>query len=707
MKKSIIFIGCLLSFFNNSINSQNTFSKILKSGENIRSEIQNAVKYNDTFYIRNIVNGQLEINKIDINGNVIKLKKLHWLLNVESFTTPTRMMIDSKGELIISGNYQNKHCILKLNRNLDSLWSQTYTIPGATFVSDNSMVETADHFVLQGSAQYNDFSIYAHLIWITKDGALDTLIAHKEINEIGHIESGNISKDMVGNVVFLYNRLYRDPDFPLWGESQKGFMKYNKNKEVFWQWESVGLKSSTNTSNFSIDESNNLIFVDFSKPIGIKHPSLFCLSEDKKILWEQKVPVSPGSMKYIYKVAKHDGGYLINGYHTFSDSVATLARNGYIAKISSKGDLLWERSYREYLGEDKLGPNNSKTFDVAYSELSELIVDESNTIYGFGIYWNIEEESQHAWIIKVDNYGCMSKDKCSDIVEVVEEDYVTLYDQLNLKQKAFYYQSQAENGGSNNHLMYFGVDTIMFDPKLGNNVYKKVFYEDINTGEIKEDRRRVRWSALGYAALAVSDTRPGSFWAYDQRLYDFKLKVGDRFQLPDNFGMAVVVSVEDFVFNDGGLRKKITLQHENLDNQNLYGDLIWVEGMGALNAPFFYYDDWKNKSKSLVTCYFDRGMKKYNHEQSLDCRVSATDDDEPSMLKLFLYPNPSSDIIYITNPADNKLSHVDILDIAGKYIGQTMIENNQFDIQSLLSGVYMVKIYEGKNLIINQKIIKL
>ena len=590
---------------------------------------------------------------------------------------------------------------------MDSLWSHAYTISGATFVSDNSMVETEDGLVLQGQAQFGDPSFYAYLIWISKDGVLDTLIVHKEINEIGQIQSGYIYLDMDGNLVFMYNRLFRDPDFPLWGDNQRGFLKYNKNKEVFWQWESVGLKSDTNSSNFSIDESNNLIFVDFTEERDRRKPSLFCLSPEKQILWEQKVPLAPGLSKYIYKVAKHDKGYLINGYHHTYDSVATLARNGYIAKISGEGDLLWERSYREYLGEDKLGPNNAKTFNVAYSELSDLILDESNNIYGFGLYWNIEEAIRHAWIIKVDDYGCMSKDKCSDIVEVVVEDYVTMYDQLNLKQKAFYYQSQKENGSPNNRMMYFGIDTIMFDPKLGNNVYKKVFYQDSNTGDINEDKRRVRWSALGYAALAVSDTRPGYFWAYDQRLYDFKLNVGDRFQLPDSFGIAVVVSVDEFVFSDGGLRKEITLQHENVENQNAYGDLIWVEGIGALNAPFFYYDDWKNKTKSFVTCYFDRGMRKYHHEQSLDCRVSAIDDDESYIVKLFLYPNPSSDIIYVINPTENQLSHVDIYDIAGKSVGQTQIENNQFDIQALASGMYMVKIYEGRNLITNQKIIKL
>jgi len=704
MKILSLFTAFFLFNAINNINAQSTFSKILPQGVNDGSRMQNAIIYNDTFYTRTIINGDLEINVVDINGNIVKNKKLHWLNNVSSHTFPNRIMIDKHGDLIISGNYQNKHCLLKLSRNLDSLWSHTYTIPGATFVADNSILETDDGLVLQGQAQFGDPSFYAYLFWISKDRVLDTLIVHKEINEIGQIQSGHISLDMDGNLVFMYNRLFRDPDFPLWGENQRGFLKYNKNKRVFWQWESVGLKDDTNISNFSIDESNNLIFVDFTE-IGIKKPSLFCLSPEKQILWEQKVLVAPGMMKYIYRLAKHDGGYLLNGYHHLYDSVATLARNGYIAKISNKGDLLWERSYREYLGEDKLGPNNAKTFNVAYSELSALIVDEDNNIYGFGGYSNITEASQHSWIVKVDEFGCFSKDKCSDVVEVVVEDYVTMYDQLNLKQKSFYYQSQSLDESPHNHMMYFGIDTIMFDPKLGNNVYKKVFYEDSVTGEITEDKRRVRWSALGYAALAVSDTRPGYFWAYDQRLYDFKLKVGDRFQLPDSFGIAVVASVDEFVFNDGGIRKKITLKHENVDNQNAYGDLIWVEGIGALNAPFFYYDDWKNKSKSFVTCYFDRGMKKYHHEQSLDCRVSSTENATPST-KIFLYPNPSSDIIYLVNPSNDDLSHVDIFDIAGKYKGQKVIENNQIDILSLQSGMYMVKIYEGKNLISNQKIIK-
>ena len=105
-----------------------------------------------------------------------------------------------------------------------------------------------------------------------------------------------------------------------------------------------------------------------------------------------------------------------------------------------------------------------------------------------------------------------------------------------------------------------------------------------------------------------------------------------------------------------------------------------------------------------LRCYSDDEVSIKFTEGECDKLVSATD---LKLSGITIYPNPAHDIIYITNPAENKLSHVDIHDIAGKYIGQTMIENNQFDIQSLLSGVYMVKIYEGKNLIMHQKIIKL
>lgn len=708
MKILSLFTAFFLFNAINIINAQNTFSKIIPNSVNEGKLFINSVLYADTIYTLTLVNNLLEINKLDLDGNVIKVKKNHWLRQVSSYSFPRRLIVDSNGDLIVSGIYENRHCVLKLNRNLDSLWSQTYTIPDASFVADNSMVEIDDQIVLQGQAQYGDFSFYAYLIWISKDGILDTIITLKEINVIGQIQSGYVSKDMDGNLVFMYERLFRDPDFPLWGESVKGFLKFNKTKKVFWEWEDEGFKEYKGVCDFVVDKDNNIIFIDYREPFNVNKPSLFCLSQDKKKLWEQKVPIFPGTRKLFIKLIKHNEGYLVGGYHGYTDSVATLARNGYIAKITNSGDLLWERSYREYLGVDKLGPNNSNTFNVAYSTFSDLNVDENSNIYGFGEYRNIDEATQHAWIIKVDDYGCLSKDKCSDVVEVVVEDYVTMYDQLNLKQKSFYYQSQSQSldESPHNHMMYFGIDTIMFDPKLGNNVYKKVFYENSDTGELIEDKRRVRWSALGYAALAVSDTRPGYFWAYDQRLYDFKLKVGDRFQLPDSFGMAVVVNVDEFVFNDGGIRKRITLQHELSENQALYGDLIWVEGIGALNAPFFYYDDWKNKSKSFVTCYFDRGLKKYHHVQSLDCRVSSID-NATHTTKIFLYPNPSSGIIYLVNPSNNDLSHVEIYDITGKYIGQKVIENNQIDILSLQSGMYMVKIYDEKNLISNQKIIKL
>jgi hypothetical protein len=101
-------------------------------------------------------------------------------------------------------------------------------------------------------------------------------------------------------------------------------------------------------------------------------------------------------------------------------------------------------------------------------------------------------------------------------------------------------------------------------------------------------------------------------------LYDFTLKLHDTFTLPYGFGQAKVVQVDSIAFIPGYIRKRIILKHLNPTNQAKYGDLTWIEGIGSPNG-ILYYKDWQEGTKTALTCYYDRGEKRYSSTNDPDC----------------------------------------------------------------------------------------
>ena len=72
-------------------------------------------------------------------------------------------------------------------------------------------------------------------------------------------------------------------------------------------------------------------------------------------------------------------------------------------------------------------------------------------------------------------------------------------------------------------------------------------------------------------------------------------------------------------------------------------------------------------------------------------------------LEIKVYPNPTKDIFYITNSENSNLDYT-IFDLNGNILfkGKT---KNTVNISSLTNGVYMLKVTDGKRIVI-EKIIK-
>ncbi len=87
-------------------------------------------------------------------------------------------------------------------------------------------------------------------------------------------------------------------------------------------------------------------------------------------------------------------------------------------------------------------------------------------------------------------------------------------------------------------------------------------------------------------------------------------------------------------------------------------------------------------------------------DAGLDCSAAGINDQSKNSVKL--YPNPTSGVLYIE--AYNSLSYIIVHDLLGKEV--LRISGAQsIDIGSLMSGVYLLKLYDGNNLSI-QRVIK-
>ena len=87
-------------------------------------------------------------------------------------------------------------------------------------------------------------------------------------------------------------------------------------------------------------------------------------------------------------------------------------------------------------------------------------------------------------------------------------------------------------------------------------------------------------------------------------------------------------------------------------------------------------------------------------DAGLDCSAAGINDQSKNSVKL--YPNPTSGVLYIE--AYNSLSNIIVHDLLGKEV--LRISGAQsIDMGSLMSGVYLLKLYDGNNLSI-QRVVK-
>ena len=95
-------------------------------------------------------------------------------------------------------------------------------------------------------------------------------------------------------------------------------------------------------------------------------------------------------------------------------------------------------------------------------------------------------------------------------------------------------------------------------------------------------------------------------------------------------------------------------------------------------------------------------------QQPFEIFVLGTDEIPEISLELSIYPNPTTDVLFVKNENSDIKFNYQLFDIAGKTMASSpkMVQVDQIDMTSLVSGTYLLHIQTNNNLTKSFKIIK-
>ncbi len=605
MKQLFIIIALL---FNIEAICQNTFLKVFDIKDSLANAGKILIKKQDKLYnfqVSKCQNGDdcLKYFIHDLEGNLIFAKNLDWMdSDLENY-------ILFGDTIIIAGiDYHNssKRYLYRQTLNGDSI--DTHLISDSSnkivFISNNGIYNFNNHYLWIGSGYYlnqNDSTEnVGMLMFLNKDFRYDTLITIKKEYNI-NLYNGFVMNDSTFIFYVEHDCDYECPDTPPKMRTVYSINKEKKIKELFSTERFV--KAGPRIASKASDST---LIIGFINEGDSKNQSTRLVNLEGKLLWENTNNQWTES-RQLYNAKKSDRKNEVTVVGRINDGdlgTYSFLETAHMQRIDGRnGDMIWERTYGRYNGTNKT---------AAQSRLFDFIENEDGSLYLTGF---IADKTWDLLLMKVDSFGCVDQDRCNDHYVMNPLGGLHKYDQVDMKQKKWYYNVRDNNGKSQVNLFSMGQDTVMFDPLYGPRKYKHVLING------DKDTFKVRWNVEGKLHYMFRH-KPGTFEyiAMDSVLYNFTMKQGDKFQLPQKFGYATVTKVDSIDLLDGYKRKRLILKHDNPLNQNKYGDLVWVEGIGSPNGLFYFYD-WIKETKTTLNCYFDRDKKRWG--ESVDCKEVA------------------------------------------------------------------------------------
>jgi hypothetical protein len=230
--------------------------------------------------------------------------------------------------------------------------------------------------------------------------------------------------------------------------------------------------------------------------------------------------------------------------------------------------------------------------------------------------------------------------------------------------------------------------SILKDTTFNGNTYK-VFAQD--QSNLSQNHVYLREDITEKKVFAYEDGK-------EFILYDFNLKVGDKFYLKQwEFEVINVAKVETF----DGEKQCIELKPIS----KTWDNIKWIEGIGSTIAPLYYKHYGKLTESSQVTCFFRNGKLIYSVNDWNCAAPVGTKNINDLARSVVASPNPFQGNLrlQVLNPSGNALS-VTISSPTGAVLMQQKFNeasdrlDTTLDLQNMNSGVLFltVKTNEGQ-----------
>ena len=339
-------------------------------------------------------------------------------------------------EVVIAGHTSPNSKILhlyKCNINGDSLFHQTYEIPITTtdgYVLAHAVTKFNNQYQIVGQVVTQLTTpkiIDSYIIWINMDGTLDSLDIATNLHTFREPQIDN-----AGVLTVCYIR--RDAQTLPYPADREGFIKYNENKEVVWQWETDFWFKEGRYTSFDFTATNEIVYTFEASYQMFDLPwdeqGIAMISDSGETLWQYIFNTSPYKLLYLYEVkVAENGDILCAGTMrdiTEESQDGTLYETLYICRFSPAGELLWERRFRNY--NDAGGVQWQAGYDIVELENGGLLMCGR-------VYDNILVAPLQIFSLLVftDSEGCIEPD-CEELIILDAKEHIFSEEELRLIQ---------------------------------------------------------------------------------------------------------------------------------------------------------------------------------------------------------------------------------------------------------------------------------
>ena len=562
-----------------------------------------------------------------------------------------------------------------------------------------------------------DSSIYKGFIMLlNRNLTFDTLITINEPFKTGNLFS--VDEDTDGNLMLFYTVRTQDNDemFCIYKIDSSFTLRIKKCYQYprlsYHYFKGICLE---NTNCLSVDSRSYDIENESERDYD---DALQYFDKDGELIFRNSEGVSGSYRNYFGLTEVDSSSVLVTGNYygkwvpNFKDEERYWPL---ITKCDATGKTLWQRVFVNYSGSKKI---------YGESFRSSIGLDDGGImVTGRGSaprYVNGTEEAPEALILaRLSHHGCLDEDRCNEVINAgTPIDSLFVYDQVNTIGKKWYYTVNDKSGAFKTMSLSFGKDHNLFTYYNGqpndfgySSLYRDVWITDGDGTQLSD--YNMSWNVNGTATVRHKRNpvvTPGVPHHYDSLLYDFRLKVGDEFELPAEFGKAYVVQVDSILLQDGYSRKRIVLRHEKQEDHEAYGLLTWIEGIGAENG-LLYFLDWRNKTKTSLNCYYDRDKKRYGEAPDCESVFTAVQETESRKSWFEVYPNPAeNEIEVLIHEEKGLIEKIEILDYSGKLMtSKKRVHKNRgkIDCSDWSIGMYLIAVTLTDGTIGTQKVIKM